>query len=121
MANEFTTPTFDQDFVIGVSSDAELDENLTKITTSAGSFSNAINSIVEYFNKNDLWQGEDAEALRAAATAEGGPIKKLLEYEAELNKLSRLADSLRGAIGTVQTGLKTNVNTAMGTNDGGGA
>ena len=55
MANEFTTPTFDQDFVIGVSSDAELDENLTKITTSAGSFSNAINSIVEYFNKNDLY------------------------------------------------------------------
>ena len=120
MANDFVAPTFDSEFVIGVSSDAELDEGLNQISANATAYSNAINNIVTYFNNNDLWQGEDAEALRTAALADGGPVKKLLEYEAELNKLKALADSLRGAIGTVQTGLKNNVNTAMGTGDGGG-
>ena len=121
MANDFVAPTFDEEFVIGVASDGELDDSLSQITANATAYSTAINNIVTYFNNNSLWQGEDAEALRAAALAEGGPIKKLLDYEAELNKLSALADSLRGAIGTVQSGLKTNVNTAMGTSDGGDA
>ena len=43
MANEFVAPTFDSEFVIGVSSDAELDEGLNQITANATAYSNAIN------------------------------------------------------------------------------
>ena len=121
MADQFVAPTFDEEFVVGVSSDGELDENLSKITSSAGAYSTAIGNIVKYFNDNSLWQGHDADALRTAALADGGPIKKLLEYEEELKKLSSLADGLRGAIGLAQDGLKKNVDTAMGTGNGGGA
>ncbi len=121
MADEFVAPTFDEDFVVGVTADGELDGGLNDIVVGATEYSTAINNLIKYFNDNTLWQGEDAEALRTAALADGGPVKKLLEYEEELKKLSTLATNIRGAIGEAQEGLKKNVNTAMGTTNNGGA
>ena len=111
----------DTEFAIGVQADGELDQALNDIITNAGKYSEAMDNLITYFNDTELWKGEDAEALRSAATAADGPLNKLKEYKEELDKLSALASSLKGAIGTAQSGLKANVNTAMGAGNGGNA
>ena len=113
-------PTIDTDFAIGVQADGDLEQGLSDIITNAKNFSDAMDNLISYFNQTELWKGEDAEALRAAATAEDGPLNKLKKYQDELNKLSALAESLKGAIGQASAGLKANVNTAMGVGGDGG-
>ena len=114
-------PTIDTDFAIGVNADGELDQSLNDIITYAKAYSDAMDNLISYFDQTELWKGEDAEALRTAATAPEGPLNKLKKYQEELNKLSELAQGLRGAIGQAQAGLKANVNTAMGAGNGGNA
>ena len=114
-------PTIDTEFAIGVNADGELDQSLTDIVKYAKDYSDSIDNLISYFDETELWKGEDAEALRAAAIAPEGPLNKLKKYRDELNKLSELSQGLRGAINQAQTGLKANVNTAMGTGNGGNA
>lgn len=114
-------PTIDTEFAIGVNADGELDQSLSDIVKYAKEYSDSIDNLITYFDENELWKGEDAEALRTDAIAPEGPLNKLKNYRDELNKLSELAQGLKGAINQAQVGLKANVNTAMGAGDGGNA
>ena len=115
------TAGFDTGFVIGVEADGELLENLDTIISEASNYSTAIKNLKEYCTNNELWKGADADAFRARATAPEGPLAKLEKYEAEMVKLSTLANNIKEAINKAQAGLKANIDTAMGGETGGNA
>ena len=108
----------DSSFTFGVNAGEDVINKLTSITTHATNYASAMKNLRASFTANNLWKGEDAEALRETVTAKNGPLEKLENCSQELDKLSELSKALLSAIDSAQGQLKANVQTAMRVGDG---
>jgi len=110
----------DSNFSFGLDTTQGFAEALLGIEAEAKKYRTAIEQLKLYFNEENLWKGEDAQALLTEATKTDGPLEKLKVVGDELDNLAGLAKSLEEAVYTAQSTLKGNVTSALGggTNNG---